>query len=115
VFAAGLGGSIRDERRNRLLVAAAAGANDGGDMTGRGELAYHFLLDPASRGSSKVYAGGGLAVSLSGGEIRPFALLVVGAEHAPGGSRGAFIELGVGGGVRLAIGMRWRRRLPGGG
>jgi hypothetical protein len=114
VFAGGLGGSIRDARRNRLLLAAAAGANDDGDMVGRGELAYHFLLDPASRGSSKLYAGGGLALSVTGGDVRPLALLVVGAEHAPGGSHGAFIEFGVGGGARLAIGMRWRRRFTGG-
>jgi hypothetical protein len=37
---------------------------------------------------------------------------LVGIEKAPGARRGWFAEVGLGGGLRVALGMRWRRFPP---
>jgi hypothetical protein len=111
-FFGGAGGGLafRDADRNRWLGALAVGLLDGGGVGARGDFAYHFLLDPRKRQGSAVYGGGGLTAQLAGGRVRPYVLLVVGAEHAPGGTGGSFVEIGVGGGVRFAVGYRWRKR-----
>jgi hypothetical protein len=58
-----------------------------------------------------VYGGAGVALAFaSDGSVAPAVLLVLGAENAPLGRRGAFLEVGVGRGVRVAAGMRWRVR-----
>jgi hypothetical protein len=41
--------------------------------------------------------------------VAPYLLLVLGVENAPGGGGGSFLEVGVGGGARLAVGYRWRK------
>lgn len=106
----GAGTSWRDRRRSRLGFTAFVGSADG-EVAGRGELAFHFLLDPAQREGGAVYGGSGIAVAVArDGGLRPFVLVVVGAENAPGGRRGSFVEFGFGGGVRLAVGMRWRKQ-----
>ena len=111
-FFGGAGGGLafRDADRNRWLGALAVGVLDGGGMGVRGDFVYHFLLDPQKRKGSAVYGGGGLSAQVAGGRVTPYVLLVVGAENAPGGAGGSFVELGVGGGVRFAIGYRWRKR-----
>ena len=111
-FFGGAGGGLafRDAERNRWQGALTVGLLAGGAVGARGDFVYHFLLDPRKRQGSAVYGGGGLTVQVAGGRIRPYVLLVVGAENAPGGTGGSFVELGVGGGVRLAVGYRWRKR-----
>ncbi len=44
------------------------------------------------------------------GRLTPYVLIVLGVENAPGGNGGSFVEIGVGGGVRAAVGYRWRKR-----
>ena len=110
VGVAGLGLAWRDGGRTRIAATALLGADEGGALNGRGEVAYHFLLDPATRTGNGVYLGGGLALAVSDSGTRPFVMLVVGAENAPAGRRGTFIEVGVGGGLRASIGMRWRKQ-----
>jgi hypothetical protein len=110
VGALGVGLAWRDPGRTRVGVLLMAGANENGGLAGRAEVAWHFLLDPAKRTGDGVYGGGGVALAASDGRTRPFILLVLGAENAPAGRRGTFIEVGVGGGVRLAVGMRWRKQ-----
>jgi hypothetical protein len=107
---AGGGLAFRDAARNRWQGALAVGLLDGGGVGACGDFVYHFLLDPRKRQGSAVYGGGGLTAQVAGGRVTPYALLVVGAENAPGGAGGSFVELGVGGGVRLAVGYRWRKR-----
>jgi len=102
------GGSVwwRPASRTRVGVLAAAGLA-GGEAAARAELAAHFLLHPANRAGPGVYAGGGLAFAAGaagGGRIQ----LVAGLEQRPGAARGWVIEAGLGGGVRLAAGWRWR-------
>lgn len=110
VSLAGAGRAWRDRGRTRVGWVALLGSDGNGGLVGRAELAYHFLLDPAKRLGNGVYTGGGVAVAVSEGRARPFLMLVVGVENSPAGRRGTFIEVGVGGGLRAAIGMRWRKQ-----
>lgn len=108
---AGMGVSWRDAMRTRLGVAGALGVEDGTGLAGRAEAMWHFLLDPYRRSGSAVYGGAGLALFFANdGRVHPAVQLVVGAENAPAGARGTFIEVGVGRGARVALGMRWRKR-----
>lgn len=109
-YGAGFGLGWRDDGRIRIAPAVALGTFGDGRFGTRADLAIHFLLDPLKRDGAAVYGGGGLSVAVRGGRLTPYALLVLGAEHAPGGGGGSFVELGVGGGVRLAIGYRWRKQ-----
>jgi hypothetical protein len=111
VVGAGAGLAWRDRGRTRVGVFVAAGAADRGGWTGRGEVAWHFLLDPGRRTGAGVYGGGGLAVTaVEGDEVRPFVQVVLGVESEPASPQGGFVELGIGGGVRVAAGVRWRKR-----
>jgi hypothetical protein len=106
----GFGLSWRDRGRSRGGVAVAGGVQDRG-AAGRVELVYHFLLDPARQRGDGAYGGGGVTVSAGpDGRLRPYLQLVIGAENGPASPRGTFIEVGVGGGVRVAVGLRWRKR-----
>jgi len=107
----GLGLAWRDRGRTRLAIGAAAGGEDGAGVAGRLEGMWHFLLDPGRRTGNAVYGGAGVALALSGdGRAYPAVQLVLGAENAPASRRGSFVEIGVGRGVRVAAGMRWRSR-----
>jgi hypothetical protein len=108
-YGAGLGLAWRDEQRMRVAPAVALGSYDDGRFGARADLAIHFLLDPVKRTGAAVYGGGGLSVAVRGGRLTPYALLVLGAEGSPGGGGGSFLEIGVGGGVRVAVGYRWRK------
>jgi hypothetical protein len=109
LYAAGVGLAWRDNQRSRIAPALAFGALGNGRFGARADCAIHFLLDPDKRTGTAIYGGGGLTAAVAGGRVTPYALLVLGAENAPGGAGGSFIEVGVGGGVRLAIGYRWRK------
>ena len=109
LYAAGVGLAWRDAQRTRIAPAVALGALGDGRFGARADFAIHFLLDPWKRSGTAIYGGGGLTAALAGGRVTPYALLVLGAEKAPGGAGGSFVEIGVGGGVRLAIGYRWRK------
>ena len=111
VGVAGLGFAWRDAGRTRIGFALGAGAAEGKRAAGRVELAWHFLLDPAQRKKLTVYGGGGIAAGIVRGDrARAWLQLTLGAETAPAGSHGWFVEAGVGGGVRVATGLRWRTR-----
>ena len=109
LYAVGVGLAWRDNQRSRIAPALAFGMLGNGKFGARADFAIHFLLDPYKRAGTAVYGGGGLTAAVAGGRVTPYALLVLGAENAPGGAGGSFIEIGVGGGVRLAIGYRWRK------
>jgi hypothetical protein len=109
LFAGGLGFAVRDAGRTRIGGALAAGTSEGGRATGRLEVAWHFLLDPARRQGLAIYGGGGAAISvIAHGRVRPWVLLVLGAETSPAAKHGFFVEAGLGGGARVAAGVRWR-------
>jgi hypothetical protein len=107
----GISAALRTSRRTRVSVAAGLGAS-GGDVAWRGELLAHFLLNPDRHGGAGLYGAGGLAV-VGGPVDEGYLVLALGIEGGPGGRSGWFAEGGVGGGARLAVGYRWRKRPPG--
>jgi hypothetical protein len=103
----GITGALRTSLRTRVAVALGIGGS-GGDVAWRGELLAHFLLAPTRRVGAGIYGAGGIAVV--GGPIdQGYLVLAIGLEGRPGTRAGWFVEGGVGGGVRLALGYRWRR------
>ncbi|MGH7628648.1 MAG: hypothetical protein ACREOF_04540 [Gemmatimonadales bacterium] len=103
----GVYGALRPSARVRLAVTAGAGVADG-DPAARGELLGHFLLDPTGRRGAGVYAGGGIA-GVVGPVDEGYLVLLVGVEGRPGAGAGWSLEVGLGGGMRIAAGYRWRR------
>lgn len=103
----GLYGAVRASTRMRLAATAGLGVSDG-RAAGRGELLAHFLLSPAAKAGPGVYLGGGIA-GVVGAVDQGYVVGLVGLEAAPGGRSGWAIEAGVGGGIRLMAGWRWRR------
>jgi hypothetical protein len=69
-------------------------------------LSYH--LNPYRRRGVTPYAGGGVAVVLTSDASSEYIVLVLGVESNPGGRWGWFAEVGVAGGLRLALGARLR-------
>lgn len=109
--AAALYGAIRTSTRTRLSAAAGAGISSG-EPALRGELLGHFLLSPNQLKGAGLYFAGGVA-AVAGPVDRGYLVLTLGVEDRPGAGAGWAAEIGVGGGVRLAVGYRWRQlRLP---
>ena len=104
-------GALRTSRRMRVSATVGAGVSDG-RAAWRGELLAHFLLNPTRRSGVGIYGAGGVA-AVGGPVDQGYLVLALGVEARPGGRSGWFVEAGVGGGVRLAAGVRWRRRPPG--
>lgn len=101
----GLWGGWRPGGSTRIGVSLMPGAIDG-EFAARGEVSAHFLLSPGSLRSS-LYAGGGLA-GLTGPKDEGYLIFLLGYESKPGGASGWVIEGGIGGGVRVLLGYRWR-------
>jgi hypothetical protein len=108
--AAGVAGAyaaIRTSGRTRLSGYIGGGAS-GGKFAWRTEALGYFLLSPDRRRGWGPYLAGGLAAA--GGSVdRGYIVLTLGAEERPRSSSGWVAELGIGGGVRLGLGYRWRR------
>jgi hypothetical protein len=98
--------ALRTSGRSRVSAAVGAGVSDG-DLAWRAELLGHFLFSPHKRRSSGFYLAGGVAAA--GGPVsRGYLVLVLGLENRPRGRSGWALEAGIGGGIRVAIGYRWR-------
>jgi hypothetical protein len=106
VGAAGVYGALRTSGRTRFSLSLVAGGSDAGAIV-RGELLGHFLLSPEERRKPGFYLAGGIA-GIEGVVSRGYLVLTAGLEQRPRGRSGWAIEAGVGGGVRLALGYRWR-------
>lgn len=104
---AGFWGAVRPSERLRFGVSVLGGARR--DAAVRGEFVAHFLLDPERRVGAGLYGGGGIAAE-SGPLGQAWMVAVVGLDGSPGGRSGWVVELGVGGGVRISVGWRWRAR-----
>ncbi len=116
-------GLSRRAGQGRVGLAGAGGWQDG-SMALRVETRAQFLLLPP--GLAGVGGGGGsgtgggrtagyyagLGLAFAGAERRhgaAYLTAVIGIESAPWRARGMYAEVGLGGGVRLAAGVRWRR------
>jgi hypothetical protein len=106
---AGAYGALRTSLRSRLSVAAGVGVSKGEAIV-RGEVLAHFLLNPTRRRGAAFYVAGGLAL-VGGVTDQGYLVMTLGVESRPWRPLGWFVEAGVGGGARLALGIR-RRWLP---
>lgn len=93
--------------RDRLVLHGALGSAEH-QAAVRMEASWQFLLSPQTRKGVGAYVGGGIAGQFAESN-RGWLLLTAGVEHSPAAGRGWFAEAGIGGGVRIAIGFRWRR------
>ncbi|HEY8197730.1 MAG TPA: hypothetical protein VIG04_12165 [Gemmatimonadales bacterium] len=103
---AGAYGGLRTSFRTRLSAAAGVGTSSG-ELAFRGELLGHFLLSPNKLVGPGFYFAGGVA-AVEGPVDRGYLVLTVGLEDRPAAASGWGVEVGVGGGVRVLLGYRWR-------
>jgi hypothetical protein len=92
----------------RLAVTAAAASYE--HVLGvRCEATAQFLLRPGEQSGAGPYAGLGLAyVGAQGVRGASYLTALLGVESAPAARAGWYGEIGLGGGVRLAVGRRFR-------
>jgi hypothetical protein len=107
VVVAGGYGALRPSDRGRIAALLGIGVAEGA-FAWRGEAVGHFIVSPGQRHGWGVYLAGGLAVAGTPA-TRGYIMLGLGIEERPGAREGWVGELGVGGGVRVALGYRWRR------
>jgi hypothetical protein len=104
---AGAYAGLRTSGRSRISVALGAGVSDR-ELAWRAEALGHFLLSPDQRRGWGPYLAGGLA-TVGGPVSRGYLVLAIGVEERPGAGSGWAAEAGIGGGLRIALGYRWRR------
>ena len=98
----------RPPGRLGLSLSATAGGLDGAPA-GRFEALALFRVTPQATAGVRPYAGAGAALLARQARSDGYLALVLGAESRPAAKRGWFLEVGVGGGVRAAAGIRLRR------
>jgi hypothetical protein len=104
---AGLAWAWRPGYRDRLVLHSGLGVAEH-RLAARSEVVWHFLLQPAAPSGVGVYGGAGLAGQVAR-SARGWIVVLVGIESRPGGRSGWMLEAGVGGGVRVGAGYRWRK------
>lgn len=104
----GIGLGIRPPGRLGLLLGASAGAYDR-ETAGRFEGLAVFRLNPYATSGVHAYGTAGVALLTRRSGSDGYLVLIVGLESRPAGKSGWFLEAGVGGGVRVAAGVRIRR------
>ena len=98
--------------RGRAGLGLGGGAALGlqaGEPAARGEALLTFSLDPLRERGVAPYATGGVAVLGARGGTHAYLVAALGLSLNPGAKRGWFAEAGVGGGVRLSVGVVFRR------
>jgi hypothetical protein len=106
VFVAGGYAAWRSSARTRISGTGAVGVS-GGSFVWRAEALGHFLLSPDEASRPGFYLAGGVA-GTGGRATRGYLVAAAGLEQRPRGREGWALEVGVGGGFRLALGYRWR-------
>ena len=103
-----LGLARRPSSESRIALVVAGGAANG-DPAVRAQLTVQMLVNSLARSGAGVYAGLGAAYAGQHGvHGQSFLALLIGVERAPGRRKGWYAELGFCGGVRAAIGWRFR-------
>ncbi len=115
-FQAAFGADLTVARELRVELAAGLGVSSGANVPagigGRVDAVVHFLLDPQHTMRWSPYGGGGVGVRYDRGpRWRAVAILVAGVNTPRWGHTQPFIEAGLGGGVRVGVGLR-RARTP---
>jgi hypothetical protein len=106
VIGVGLHAAVRPGGNARIALNVVPAGSDGRAVA-RGELLVHFILSPQRQKGVSPYALGGVA-GVTGAGTAGYMVVGLGVESSPGGRRGWALEGGVGGGVRLTAGWRWR-------
>ncbi len=104
--AVGAGGGLRLGGGLRAAATASWGWLAPDRTAGRMELVASLHLPPMHPRQPGVYLSGGLAVEAWPDDVRGLLLVALGVEARPWDGGGWFAELGVGGGVRVALGLR---------
>lgn len=96
-----------------LEIAAGVGpsfansAASGRNVSARGDVIVHFLIDPQHRMRWSPYAGGGIGARYDRGPDWSAVAIVVAGVNAPRWKHAIpFIEAGFGSGVRIGAGLR---------
>lgn len=99
----------RTTGQGRLALALACGDYESA-LGVRLEGTAQFMLRPAERTGAGPYAGLGLTfVGAEGTSGATYLTTLLGYDQRPGARSGWYAEVGLGGGVRLAVGRRFRR------
>jgi hypothetical protein len=94
-----------------VLGAGAAHAEDRTVASGRAEVAGRFLLDPCRQARWGLYGATGITARYDDGPgTRGYLTLALGLELPSERSSVTAVELGIGGGVRVAVALRQGRR-----
>lgn len=99
--------------RDRVVLFGGAGAGGGeggsdGELGGRAELLWRATFPGAgARGTVAPYATAGVAIAFQS-EMRGLVVVGAGIEIEPAARSSWVVEAGVGGGLRLLVGMRWQ-------
>lgn len=108
-WGAGLTVARRPGGQGRFAVTAAGGVY-GDTPAMRLDASAQLLLRPGERRGASLYGGMGIAFAAGRAERGSgYLMALLGLESAPGRAIGWYGELGVAGGVRVALGRRWRR------
>lgn len=108
-FGAAVGVARRPGGQARLAAMLAGGVLEDRAAV-RVEATVQVVVTPWTRSGVGPYAGIGAAwQGADGVSGAAYLTLLVGVEAAPGRRFGWYTEAGVGGGARLAVGVRWRR------
>ena len=104
-----VGMARRSGGQGRLTFGAACGSYERALGVRLGANAQ-FLLRPGERSGIGPYGGLGLAfVGSEGARGAGYITALLGVDQGPGAGAGWYAELGLGGGVQLALGRRFRR------
>jgi hypothetical protein len=94
----------------RIPGIAADDGDQGVAPVARIEALARFHLDPLRQSRRGVYAGGGIGLALRETQAPRYALVaLLGVEGAPRGGMAPAVEVGLGGGVRVAVALRRAR------
>jgi len=106
MIGAGLG--VEVQVSSRVAVAGTATLGQQAGSTGvRWEGVVRYRLEPGRGSGVSWYGGGGVALQRFA-NVREYLLIVLGGEQTVAGSARWFGEIGLGGGVRGAVGVRLR-------
>ena len=104
---AGIGYAVRPPGRLRFAGDVSAGDLEG-TLAGRAETFLTYHLNPGRESGFGPYAAAGLAANITRAGARGYLEVLLGLEQRPGRRTGWFLEAGVGGGLRLSAGYRFR-------